>query len=230
MTTHLENELIKLKQELFEMWDLVLLQVKTAQDSIRDFDKSAAAEVLFREKMVDLFELQLDRNCENIIALYSPVAVDLRLTLAILKINTNLERIADFAKGIAKYVAKSPRNTINPELLKVTSLVDLLENVYTMLTDARKALEMENARKAISVFAKDDILDDMHKRSNEIISRYIQSHPDEIDASLNVNSIIRKVERMGDHTINIAEEIVFYLEAKVLKHSGKGKNKGIPKV
>lgn len=226
MTTHLENELIKLKQDLFEMWDLVLLQVKTAQDSIRDFDKAAAAEVLFREKMVDLFELQLDRNCENIIALYSPVAVDLRLTLAILKINTNLERIADFAKGIAKYVAKSPRDKINPELLKVTSLVDLLENVYTMLSDARKALEMENARKAISVFAKDDLLDDMHKRSNEIISIYIRSHPDEIDASLNVNSIIRKIERMGDHTSNIAEEIVFYLEAKVLKHSGKGKNKG----
>lgn len=226
MTTHLENELIKLKQDLFEMWDLVLLQVKTAQDSILDFDKAAAAEVLFREKMVDLFELQLDRNCENIIALYSPVAVDLRLTLAILKINTNLERIADFAKGIAKYVAKSPRDKINPELLKVTSLVDLLENVYTMLSDARKALEMENARKAISVFAKDDLLDDMHKRSNEIISIYIRSHPDEIDASLNVNSIIRKIERMGDHTSNIAEEIVFYLEAKVLKHSGKGKNKG----
>lgn len=231
MTTHLENELIKLKQDLFEMWDLVLLQVKTAQDSIRDFDKAAAAEVLFREKMVDLFELQLDRNCENIIALYSPVAVDLRLTLAILKINTNLERIADFAKGIAKYVAKSPREKINPELLKVTSLVDLLENVYTMLSDARKALEMENARKAISVFAKDDLLDDMHKRSNDIISIYIRSHPDEIDASLNVNSIIRKIERMGDHTNNIAEEIVFYLEAKVLKHSGKGKNKGTsPKV
>jgi len=225
MATHLETELYKLKQELFEMWDLVLSQVKTAQESIRDFDKGAAAEVLFKEKMVDVFELRLDRDCENIIALYSPVAVDLRLTLATLKINTNLERIADFAKGIAKYVAKSPREKINPELLKVTELDDLLQNVYTMLSDARKALEMENSRKAVSIFAKDDLLDDMHKRSNDIISAYIRSHPDELDESLNVHSIIRKIERMGDHTSNIAEEIVFYLEAKVLKHSGIDKTK-----
>ena len=231
MATHLETELYKLKQELFEMWDLVLSQVKTAQEAIRDFDKGAAAEVLFKEKMVDVFELRLDRDCEQIIALYSPVAVDLRLTLATLKINTNLERIADFAKGIAKYVAKSPKDTINPELLKVTALVDLLQNVYTMLSDARKALEMENSRKAVSIFAKDDFLDDMHRRSNDIISNYIRSHPDELDESLNVHSMIRKIERMGDHTSNIAEEIVFYLEAKVLKHSGKIKKKGaIPKV
>ena len=225
MATHLETELYKLKQELFEMWDLVLSQVKTAQESIRDFDKGAAAEVLFKEKMVDVFELRLDRDCENIIALYSPVAVDLRLTLATLKINTNLERIADFAKGIAKYVAKSQREKINPELLKVTELDDLLQNVYTMLSDARKALEMENSRKAVSIFAKDDLLDDMHKRSNDIISAYIRSHPDELDESLNVHSIIRKIERMGDHTSNIAEEIVLYLEAKVLKHSGIDKTK-----
>lgn len=225
MATHLETELYKLKQELFEMWDLVLSQVKTAQESIRDFDKGAADEVLFKEKMVDVYELRLDRDCENIIALYSPVAVDLRLTLATLKINTNLERIADFAKGIAKYVAKSPREKINPELLKVTELDDLLQNVYTMLSDARKALEMENSRKAVSIFAKDDLLDDMHKRSNDIISAYIRSHPDELDESLNVHSIIRKIERMGDHTSNIAEEIVFYLEAKVLKHSGIDKTK-----
>lgn len=225
MATHLETELDKLKQELFEMWDLVLSQVKTAQEAIRDFDKGAASEVLFKEKMVDVFELRLDRDCENIIALYSPVAVDLRLTLATLKINTNLERIADFAKGIAKYVAKSPRNSINPELLKVTELDDLLQNVYNMLSDTRKAFEMENTRKALSVFAKDDFLDDMHRRSNDIISAYIRSHPDEMDESLNVHNIIRKIERMGDHTSNIAEEIVFYLEAKVLKHSGKDKKK-----
>jgi phosphate transport system protein len=228
MATHLETELDKLKQELFEMWDLVLSQVKTAREAIRDFDKGAASEVLFKEKMVDVFELRLDRDCENIIALYSPVAVDLRLTLATLKINTNLERIADFAKGIAKYVAKSPVDKINPELLMVTSLDDLLQNVYTMLSDARKALEMENSRKAVSIFAKDDFLDDMHRRSNDIISAYIRSHPDEIDQSLNVHNIIRKIERMGDHTSNIAEEIVFYLEAKVLKHSGIDKKKQTP--
>jgi len=225
---HLETELSKLKMELFEMWDLVLSQVKSAREAILNFDKGASAEILFKEKMVDVYELRLDRDCEYIIALYNPVATDLRLTLAVLKINTNLERIADFAKGIAKFVAKSTDDTINPELLSTTSLGDLLQNVYTMLSDAKKAFELENSRKAVSIFAKDDFLDDMHKRSTAIIAAYMHSHPEEFVQSLNVHSIIRKIERMGDHTSNIAEEIVFYLEAKVLKHSGKKKVKGIP--
>jgi len=225
---HLETELSKLKQELFEMWELVLSQVRTAREAILNFDKGAASEILFKEKMVDVYELRLDRDCEYIIALYNPVATDLRLTLAVLKINTNLERIADFAKGIAKYVAKSPADSINPDLLTATSLGDLLQNVYTMLADAKKAFEMENSRKAVSIFAKDDFLDEMHKRSTTIIANYMHLHPDEFEESLNVHSMIRKIERMGDHTSNIAEEIVFYLEAKVLKHSGKNKTKGIP--
>jgi phosphate transport system protein len=225
---HLETELSKLKLELFEMWDLVLSQVKAAHQAIVDFDKEVAAEILFKEKMIDVYELRLDRDCEYIIALYNPVASDLRLTLAVLKINTNLERIADFAKGIAKYVSKSAADKINPELLEATSLGDLLQNVYTMLSDAKKAFEIENSRKAMSIFAKDDFLDDMQKRSTIIIADYMRMHPDEFDESLNVHSIIRKIERMGDHTSNIAEEIVFYLEAKVLKHSGKNKNKGTP--
>jgi phosphate transport system protein len=228
MTTHLETELGRLKLELFKMWDLVLSQVKTAHEATMNFDKGAAAEILFKEKMVDAYELKLDRDCEYIIALYNPVAVDLRFTLTVLKINTNLERIADYANGIAKFVAKSPKDTINPELLEVVSLGDLLQNVYTMLADAKKALKMENSRKAISVFAKDDFLDEMHKRSTAIIANYMRTHSDEFDESLNVHNIVRKIERMGDHTSNIAEEIVFYLEAKVLKHSGKNKTKGIP--
>jgi phosphate transport system protein len=225
---HLETELSKLKLELFEMWELVLSQVKTAREAILNFDKGAAAEILFKEKMIDVYELRLDRDCEYIIALYNPVATDLRLTLAVLKINTNLERIADFAKGIAKFVAKSPAEKINPELLSATSLGDLLENVYTMLSDAKKAFEIDNSRKAVSIFAKDDFLDDMHKRSTAIIAEYMRSHPDELEESLNVHSMIRKIERMGDHTSNIAEEIVFYLEAKVLKHSGKNKANKVP--
>ena len=85
--THLDTELIKLKQQLFEMWSLVISQVETSREALLNVDKGAAAEVAFKERMVDTYELKLDRDCENIIALYNPVASDLRLTLAILKIN-----------------------------------------------------------------------------------------------------------------------------------------------
>ena len=217
--THLETELSNLRLELNEMWALVISQVKESQESLMNFDKEAASEILFKEKMVDVFELKLDRDCENIIALYNPVASDLRLTLAIIKIVLNLERIADFAKGIAKYVSKSPRDTINPELLKVSRVEELMTNALAMLTDAKTSLDNESSRMAMSIFSKDNLIDEITNNSNKVISDYIKKHPDEIDEALNVHNIIRKIERMGDHSSNIAEEIVFYVEAKVLKHN-----------
>ena len=219
--THLDTELLKLKQELFEMWSLVISQVETSREALVNFDKGAAAEISFKERMVDTYELKLDRSCESIIALYNPVATDLRLTLAILKINSDLERIGDFANGIAKFVKKCPKESINPELLKVCQIDDMLKNAIEMLTDAKKAIEFENSRMAVSIFSHDDFLDEIHKNSSKIISNYIKKHPEEIDEALNMHNIISKIERIGDHCSNIAEEIVFYLEAKVLKHSGK---------
>jgi phosphate transport system protein len=217
--THLETELSNLRLELNEMWALVISQVKESREALLNFDKEAASEILFKEKMVDVFELKLDRDCENIIALYTPVASDLRLTLAIIKIVLNLERIADFAKGIAKYIAKSPRDKINPELLEVSRVEELLTNALAMLTDAKTSLDNENSRMAISIFSKDSLIDEVTNGSNKVISDYILKHPDEIDEALNMHNIIRKIERMGDHSSNIAEEIVFYIEAKVLKHN-----------
>jgi phosphate transport system protein len=217
--THLETELNNLKIELNEMWTLVLSQVKDSSEALINFNKDIASEILFREKMVDVYELKLDRDCENIIALYTPVASDLRLTLAIIRIVTNLERIADFAKGIAKFIVKSNNNTINSELIKASKVEELLMNAYAMLNDAKTALENENSRMALSIFSKDNLLDEVTKESNGVIGEYIFAHPEEIDDALNMFSIIRKIERMGDHSNNIAEEIIFYIDAKVLKHN-----------
>ena len=216
--THLETELFNLRLELNEMWALVISQVKESREALLNFDKEAAAEILFKEKMVDVFELKLDRDCENIIALYNPLASDLRFTLAVIKIVLNLERIADFAKGIAKFVAKSPRETINPELLKISHAEELLTSALAMLTDAKTSLDKENSRMAVSIFAKDSLIDEITKESNKVIGDYILKNPQDVDEALNLHGIIRKIERMGDHCNNIAEDIVFYIEAKVLRH------------
>jgi len=217
--THLETELSNLRLELNEMWALVISQVKESRETLLKFDKEGAAEILFKERMVDAFELKLYRDCENIIALYTPVASDLRLTLAVIKIVLNLERIADFAKGIAKFIAKSQYDTINPELLKVTQVEELLTSALAMLTDAKTAMDNENSRMAISIFAKDSLIDEITRGANKVIGDFILQHPEEVDEALNMHNIIRKIERMGDHCNNIVEEIVFYVEAKVLKHN-----------
>ncbi|MFM7900877.1 MAG: phosphate signaling complex PhoU family protein, partial [Bacteroidota bacterium] len=102
--THLDIELKNLKADMNEMFDLVGSQMAKALKSLRDFDKDLAREVRVNEKRVNAFELKLDRDCENVIALFTPVAIDLRFVLACLKINSNLERIGDIAEGIAQFV------------------------------------------------------------------------------------------------------------------------------
>src|SRR5689334_81547 len=102
--THLEEELASLKTEITEMWLMVISQLHKTKEALIQFDKDLAREVVATEKRVNAQELKIDRECENIIALFNPVAVDLRTVLAILKINNNLERSGDIAEGIAKYI------------------------------------------------------------------------------------------------------------------------------
>src|SRR5271170_2185050 len=110
-------ELAELKKEVVNMWNLVHSQLVKSNISMVNFDKNLAREVVSREKRVNGLELKIDRDCENIFALLTPVAVDLRFVLAVLKINSNLERIGDIAEGIAKYIL-SVENAFKTELLE----------------------------------------------------------------------------------------------------------------
>src|ERR1700744_91432 len=105
--TQLENEIQAIKVEVLSMWNLVESQLQKSRTAMLHFDRDLAREIVLKEKRVNAFELKLDRDCENIFALYCPVAIDLRFLLAVLKINNNLERIGDIAEGIAKYVIES---------------------------------------------------------------------------------------------------------------------------
>ena len=106
--TQFETEIQDVKSEIINMWTLVLSQLTKAKEAMVYFDKDLAREVISREKRVNAYELKIDRDCENIFALYCPVAIDLRFLLAVLKINNNLERIGDIAEGVARYIVDSP--------------------------------------------------------------------------------------------------------------------------
>src|SRR5436189_1086180 len=105
--THLDIEITRLKQEAVDMFELVITQLSKARAALLNYDKELAREVTFNEKRVNALELKIDKDCENIFALMNPVAIDLRFVLAVLKINSNLERIGDIADGIARYVSES---------------------------------------------------------------------------------------------------------------------------
>ena len=213
--THLETELGQLKTEAINMWDLVRSQLINARSAMVNFDKDLAREVLAKERRVNAEELKIDRDCENIFALFTPVAIDLRYVLAVLKINSNLERIGDIAEGIAKYVVNI-KEPFDKELLAATYVTKMFDEAINVLE--LSAFEKEDTVIARGIFKKDEFLNEINQRANELIEAYLNTNPQNVDQSLFIHSIIRKLERVGDHSKNISEEIIFYLEAKVLKH------------
>jgi phosphate transport system protein len=222
--TQIETEITALKKELVNMWMLVQSQLNKAKDAMTNFDKDLAREVLVKEKRVNSFELKIDRDCENIFALYCPVAVDLRFLLAALKINTNLERIGDIAAGVAKYVIESPVN-FDAAALESTSVIRMYDEAINILTDTRTAFENEDTALARSIFKRDEVLDVINRSATNTIGDLIKADISGLNEALFMLSIIRKLERIGDQSKNIAEEIIFYVEAKILKHSGASKSR-----
>lgn len=215
--TQFETEIRDVKSEVINMWQLVLSQLTKAKEAMLAFDKDLAREVMAREKRVNAFELKIDRDCENIFALYCPVAIDLRFLLAVLKINTNLERIGDIADGIARYIANS-NEKFNKGFLESSRLIEMYNGSISILSDTQASFEFENTILARTIFSRDDVLDTINKKADENISKYIHEDLNNINEALSILSIIRKLERVGDQSKNIAEEIIFYVEAKVLKH------------
>jgi len=218
--THLDEELLFLKSEIIEMWQMVISQLQKTREAMLQFDKDLAREVVATEKRINSLELKIDRECENIFALFNPVAVDLRTVLAVLKINNNLERSGDIAEGMAKYVifADQPFDKV---LLDATQILRMYELSTEILEDVLAAFENVDTRLARSVFKKDELVDEINLKATAVVADYIRDHPQKIEEGLYIISMIRKLERIGDHCKNIAEEIIFNVEAKVLKHKGK---------
>lgn len=214
---HLDKELKKLKKTTVKMWILVDAQLKKSYEAMINNDKDLAREVIANEKRVNSMELKIDSDCEDIFALHSPVAGDLRSVLATLKINTNLERIGDLAEGICKHII-SEENPFQEELLLGTRIYEMNEAVKEIMQDALQAYQDENTKLARTIFQKDEILNEINSEATKNISSYIGSDTARVEHGLNFLSIIRKLERVGDQCTNMAEEIIFSHEAKVLKH------------
>ena len=221
MVKFIESELVLLKKEIEEMWILVYNQLDRAGEAVLTLDKELAQQVMVRERRVNAFELKIDSDVEDIIALYNPVAIDLRFVLAMLKINSNLERLGDFAEGIARFVIRCKEPALDAELIARLRLAEMQAEVLSMLELAKRALNEESIELAAGVFAKDNLLDDINAESTEILANYIVEHPESALTCVDLISVFRKLERSGDHITNIDEEIVFFIDAKVLKHRGR---------
>jgi len=221
--THLETEINQLKASIIEMWHLVISQINKSQLALENFDKGIVQNIQVNEKMVNTYELKIDKDCENIIALFNPVAVDLRFVLSVLKINYNLERIGDYANGISKLI-DDMESPFSEELIKSCRVIEMYDISIGLLIDTLSSFENENKELTKTVFGKDKNLNKINKEATQKIADYIINTPTEVKMAMNTLSIIRKLERVGDHIQNIAEEMIFFMEAEVLKHAKKLKN------
>ncbi|HEU0063873.1 MAG TPA: phosphate signaling complex protein PhoU [Flavisolibacter sp.] len=218
--TKLNIELATIKEETVTMWKLVQSQLQKGLSSLLNFDKDLAREVVMIEKRVNGAELKIDRDCEDIFAIYSPVAIDLRFLLAVLKINTNLERMGDIAEGIAKMILDTDA-PFKKNLLDTTQVVEMYHESLQIVEEILTAFENEDSAIARGIFKRDEFLDQINRKANDLIMGYIKQNPQEVSQALTILSMIRRLERVGDQAENIAEEIIFYIEAKVIKHRSK---------
>lgn len=218
MVKFVETELQQLRGGVYDMWTLVSSQMELARQAVLGMDRNIARQVIVRERRVDAMELKLDSEVEDFIALYTPVAVDLRFVLAIFKINGDLERIGDYADGIARFVKDSDASGLDAELAERLQLETMFSTLLIMMDDLRQSLMDEDAARATSVMAMDDTLDAIKAASGDVLVDYARKNIDAMPLCMGLGGVFRKLERAGDHLSNIAEEIVFYIDAKVLKH------------
>jgi len=216
--TQIEQEINELRKELLNMFLAVNNQLLKSEKALLEFNKDLAAEITNAEKRINSLELKIDRDCENILTLFSPVAIDLRFVLSVYKITNELERIADIADGIANYV----NNLNEPFPEKVISdirIKEMFAQTQAMMDNVIEAFEKDDTSIARRLFKQDELLNAInHDASSVIINHYEASSAENL---LYLLSCVRKLERAGDLTKNIAEELIFSIESKVIKHRKK---------
>lgn len=209
-----------LNQSAFDMLTLCTSQLEKAIEAFISHDSDLSEEVIHRENRVNAMDIKIEKDCEKFLALFTPVAVDLRFIMAILKINSDLERIGDHAFNIATYVVEEEK-AIPAHLFEAVEFEKMHETTKSMMDNITVAFEEKDVKMARKVFKKDKILDKINIKSFKILEMEIQKDQTIIKEALFLFSVIKKLERVGDLVKNIAEEIIFYTDAEILKHKKK---------
>ncbi len=211
-----------LNQSGLEMLELCKQQMLKSKIAFINHDSDLAEEVIHMENRVNALDIKIDKDCERFIALHTPVASDLRFVLALRKINFDLERVGDHAYGISKYIVEI-NIPIDKKLIAQLRFEEMYNAALCMLENITDAYVNEDTAKARKIFKHDKLLNTINMEAFKIISQEVKKNPELIDQYLLLFSVIKKTERIGDLISNIAEEIIFYREAEILKHRHKRK-------
>jgi phosphate transport system protein len=214
---HFQEELDALKQQLLAMGGLAEERVRDAVRALTERDADVLNTVLAGDEPINDLHIDLDARCFRLLALHQPMAADLRVIVAAVKINTDLERVGDLAVNIAEAGRRYLRH---PPVKPLIDLPRMGEISQRMLRDALDAFVRRDVPLAQAVLAEDDRLDALKTQIFRELLTYMLQDPTTIEPALDLILISRHLERIGDHATNIAEDVIFMVSARDVRHQG----------
>jgi len=211
----LDEHLEKLKARVIKMCSLVDEQVQFAVKAVEEDNLELAQSVIDRDKKVNKYDVKIDKICQRIFALAQPVAMDLRYIMSSLTINSNLERIGDIAVNIAENIIIIKQK---PDFYHNTKIEKMFSVTKQMLKNAIDAFISANPELAKEVILADVVVDKLNAENHLILKSFMKQNPDNIEAAVALLVISRELERLADHSTNIAEDVFFIVEAQLIKH------------
>jgi phosphate transport system protein len=215
---HFQEELDSLKARLLEMGGLAEDRVRTAIDALVQRDAGLVIQVLEGDAPINQLHIEIDSRCVKLIALHQPMAVDLRAILSAVKINTDLERVGDLAINIAEAGSRYLGHAPVKELVDIPKMADLAQS---MLRDALDSFVRRDMALAQRVLDEDDELDTLKTMVFRELLTYMVNDPMTIEPGIDLILISRHLERIGDHATNIAEDVIFMVSAKDVRHHAR---------
>ncbi len=215
VTPHFQEELATLKERLLTMGGLAEERVRASVEALARREGKLIDDVLIGDEPINQLHIEIDRRCFQLLALYQPMAVDLRAIVAAVKINTDLERVGDLAVNIAE---AARRYVQHPPVKKLIDIPRMAEIAQVMLRDALDAYVRRDTSLAGRVLNRDDVLDALKTQIFRELLTYMLQDPATIEPALDLILVSRHLERIGDHATNIAEDVIFMVSARDVRH------------
>lgn len=216
MSEHLRREIESLKQKLLAMSAVTEASVANAVRAIVERSEDLAKAVIQSDVDVDEMEVEIEEDCLKILALHQPVAIDLRFIIAVLKINSDLERVGDLAVNIAE---RAVYLATHEKIDMPFDFTSMATKVQKMLTNSIDSLVNLDTRLAHRVRAQDDQVDAMNREMYNLVKNSFVEKPEHANTMLHALSVGRHLERIADHATNIAEEVIYLVEAEIIRHT-----------
>ena len=212
---HFEEELAQLKRRLLEMGGMAEEEVRLAIKALVDGDQDLVDRVLSGDEPVNALHIEIDSRCFTLLALHQPMAADLRAIVAAVKINTDLERVGDLAVNIAEAARRYATHRPVKKLIDIPRMATIAQ---TMLRDALDAFVRRDTDLAQRVLDEDDKLDALKTQIFRELLTYMLQDPSTIEPALDLILVSRHLERIGDHATNVAEDVIFIVSARDVRH------------